>query len=136
MKMGLDIYAEQLIQNYEHPSNKHRMDDASVSMNEENVSCGDAITVYLKLNGDKIEDVSFDGSGCVISMGSASMLTDELKGKTLGQLEKMSYGDLLKVIGIDPGPVRMHCATLSLRALKKAAFTFQHKPVDTATKEL
>lgn len=134
--MGLDIYAEQLIQNYEHPSNKRVMADASISMGEENVSCGDVITVYVKLNGGKIEDVSFDGSGCVISMGSASMLTDELKGKTLAQLEKMSYRDLLKIIGIDPGPVRMHCATLSLRALKKAAFAFEHKPMDTATKEL
>ncbi len=112
------------------------MDDASISMGEENVSCGDVITVYMKLNGNTIEDVSFDGSGCVISMGSASMLTDELKGKTLAQLEKMSYRDLLEIIGIDPGPVRMHCATLSLRALKKAALAFEHKPVDTETKEL
>ncbi|MDE1873621.1 MAG: iron-sulfur cluster assembly scaffold protein [Candidatus Micrarchaeota archaeon] len=134
--MPLDMYAEQLIQNYEHPSNKRKMDDASISMGEENVSCGDAITVYMKFNGDKIEDVSFDGSGCVISMGSASMLTEELKGKTIAQLEKMQYRDLLKVIGIDPGPVRMHCATLSLRALKKAAFAFEHKPTDTSTKEL
>jgi nitrogen fixation NifU-like protein len=134
--MALDMYAEQLIYHYEHPSNKRKMEDASVSMNEENISCGDAITVYLKLSGDRIEDVSFEGSGCVISMGSASMLTQELKGKTLAQLEKMQYGDLLKIIGIDPGPVRMHCATLSLRALKKAAFAFERKPIDTATKEL
>jgi nitrogen fixation NifU-like protein len=134
--MVLDMYAEQLIYHYEHPSNKRKMEDASVSMNEENISCGDAITVYLKLSGDRIEDVSFEGSGCVISMGSASMLTQELKGKTLAQLEKMQYGDLLKIIGIDPGPVRMHCATLSLRALKKAAFAFERKPIDTATKEL
>jgi nitrogen fixation NifU-like protein len=134
--MALDMYAEQLIYHYEHPSNKRKMEDASVSMNEENISCGDAITVYLKLSSDRIEDVSFEGSGCVISMGSASMLTQELKGKTLAQLEKMQYGDLLKIIGIDPGPVRMHCATLSLRALKKAAFAFERKPIDTATKEL
>jgi nitrogen fixation NifU-like protein len=134
--MVLDMYAEQLIYHYEHPSNKRKMEDASVSMNEENISCGDAITVYLKLSSDRIEDVSFEGSGCVISMGSASMLTQELKGKTLAQLEKMQYGDLLKIIGIDPGPVRMHCATLSLRALKKAAFAFERKPIDTATKEL
>lgn len=134
--MGLDIYAEQLIQSYEHPSNKRKMENATVSMHEENISCGDVIDVYLKLNGDKIEDVSFDGSGCVISMGSASMLTEELKGKNIEELEKMKYADLLKVIGIDPGPVRMHCATLSLRALKKAAFVHERKPIDTATKEL
>jgi nitrogen fixation NifU-like protein len=130
------MYAEELIAHYEHPSNKRKIEDATVSMNEDNISCGDVITVYLKLNGDKIEDVSFEGSGCVISMGSASMLVDYLKGKSLAQLEKMGYQDLLKVINIDPGPVRMHCATLSLRALKKAAFAHEHKPMDTATKEL
>ena len=134
--MALDMYAEELIQHYEHPSNKRKIENATIVMPEENISCGDVITVYLKLNGDKIEDVSFDGSGCVISMGSASMLTDSLKGKTLEQLEKMKYQDLLKVINIDPGPVRMHCATLSLRAFKKAAFAHQHKPIDTETKEL
>ena len=134
--MALDMYAEELIQNYEHPSNKRKMDNPSVSMGEENVSCGDVITVYLKLNAGRIEDVSFDGSGCVISMGSASMLTDSLKGKTLEQLEKMSYQDLLKIISIEPGPARMHCATLGLRAFKKAAFAHEHKPMDAATKEL
>lgn len=130
------MYAEELISNYEHPSNKRKMKDATVSMKEENISCGDVVTIYMKLNGEKIEDVSFEGSGCVVSLGVASMLTEYLKGKTLPQLEKMGYQELLKVIGIDPGPVRMHCATLSLRALKEAAFAHEHKPVDTATKEL
>ena len=134
--MPLDMYGEVLIHNYEHPSNKRKMEDASASMKEENVSCGDSVTVYIKLQGDKIKDVSFEGNGCVISIGTASILSEELKGKTLAQLEKMQYKDLLKIIGIDPGPVRMHCATLSLRALKEAAFAYEHKPVDSATKEL
>lgn len=132
----MDIYAEELIRHYEHPSNKRKMEDATISMHEENVSCGDAITIYMKLNGEKIEELSFEGSGCVISLGVADMLTEYLKGKTLLQLEKMGYQELLKIINIDPGPVRMHCATLSLRAMKKAAFAHEHKPVDTATKEL
>ena len=133
---SLDIYAEQLIHNYENPSNKRKMQDATVSVNEENTSCGDVITIYLRLNGNKIEDVSFEGSGCVISMGTASMLTDELKGKEVTQLEKMGKGELLKLIGVDPGPVRMHCATLSLRAAKKALFAHERKPMDAKTKEL
>ena len=112
------------------------MEGATISMKEENVSCGDVVTVYLKINGEKIEEVSFEGNGCVLSIASASMLTEYLKGKTLVQLEKMGYQELLKMINIDPGPVRMHCATLPLKALKKAAFEHEHKPVDTATKEL
>lgn len=130
------MYAEELLRNYEHPVNKRAMGDASMSMGEENISCGDSIKVYVKLDGAKISDASFEGSGCVISMGSASMLLKGLKGKTLEQLERMSYKELLDIIGIDPGPVRMHCATLALRAAKKAAFAYEKKPVDAATKEL
>jgi nitrogen fixation protein NifU and related proteins len=134
--MALDIYAEELIHHYEHPSNKRKMSDASASMEEENVSCGDVIRAYVKLDGKKIKEVSFDGSGCVISMGAASILTEDLKGKTIEQLEKMGKEDMLKLIHVDPGPVRMHCATLALRAFKKAAFELEKKPIDTATKEL
>ncbi len=130
------MYAEELIRNYEHPGNKHAMQDASASMDEENISCGDSIKVYIKLEGGKITDASFEGSGCVISIGSANMLLQELKGKTLEQLERTGYKELLGIIGIDPGPVRMHCATLALRAAKKAAFAYEKKPLDAATKEL
>jgi nitrogen fixation NifU-like protein len=69
-------------------------------------------------------------------MGTASILTESLKGKNLTDVEKMDRQALLKLISIDPGPVRMHCATLSLRAVKKAVFAYEKKPVDTATKEL
>ena len=134
--MALDIYAEELIRHYEHPSNKRKMDKASASVEEENISCGDVITAYLKVSGKKIEDASFEGNGCVISMGSASMLTEHLKGKTLEQLERMGRNDMMKLIGVDPGPVRSHCATLSLRAFKRAALEHEKKPLDTATKEL
>jgi nitrogen fixation NifU-like protein len=134
--MGLDIYAEELIHNYEHPSNKRPMDGATVSMEEENVSCGDEITVHLKIAKGRLADVSFEGSGCVISMGAASLLTEHLKGKSLREVEKMTREDLLKLINIEPGPVRMHCATLSLRAIKRAVLLHEKKPLDAATREL
>jgi nitrogen fixation protein NifU and related proteins len=134
--MGLDIYAEELIHNYEHPSNKRPMEGATVSVEEENVSCGDDITVHLKIAKDRLADVSFEGSGCVISMGAASMLTEYLKGKSLREVEKMTREDLLKIIGIEPGPVRMHCATLSLRAVKRAVLAHEKKPLDASTREL
>jgi nitrogen fixation NifU-like protein len=134
--MGLDIYAEELIHNYEHPMNKRPMAGATVSMTEENISCGDEITVHLRIEKGRVADVSFEGSGCVISMGTASILTEHLKGKSLREVEKMTREDLLKLINIEPGPVRMHCATLSLRAIKRAVLAHEKKPVDAATKEL
>ena len=134
--MALDIYAEELIYNYEHPSAKGKPADANASMHEENVSCGDVITIYLKLEKGKIADAKFDGTGCVISMGTANMLLEHLKGKPQDYLERMSLQDLLKLISINPGPVRLHCATLSLGRRKEALFAYERKPVDTATKEL
>lgn len=130
------MYAETLIYAYEHPQHRGVIKDSDASMHEENISCGDKITVYLKVDGGIVKDVRFDGVGCVISMGSADMLVDFLKGKRLDEVLKMDRDALLKLINIDPGPVRMHCATLSLRAIKKAIFTYEKKPVDTETKEL
>ena len=134
--MEMDMYAEELIANYEHPLNKGAIKNATASMHEENISCGDKITLYLLVEKEVIKDVKFEGSGCVISMGTASMLTEALKGKKVSELEKMDKEYLLKLISIDPGPVRLHCATLSLRAAKKAIFKYENKPLDTATKEL
>lgn len=131
-----DLYAETLIYNYEHPSNRGTIANADAKMHEENITCGDEIMVYLKVDGKKLKDVKFEGKGCVVSMGSASMVTDALKGKELKDVEKMGKDDLFKIIGIDPGPVRFHCASLSLRAIKEAVFSYLNKPVDAATQEL
>ncbi len=134
--MELDMYAEALVSAFEHPEHKHGISDAEARMNEENISCGDKITIYLHIENSVVKDASFEGTGCVISMGSAEMLLGELRGKSLKDIEKMDRQSLLKLISIDPGPVRMHCATLSLRAVKKAVFEYEKKPVDRATKEL
>jgi nitrogen fixation NifU-like protein len=132
----LGMYAEELIYNYEHPKNKGSMGSPDAQMHEENISCGDKITVYLKIDGDRVTDVKFDGTGCVISMGTASILTDFLKGKSLSDIEAFGKDQLLDLISIDPGPVRLHCATLSLRAIRRAVFLKEGKPMDRETKEL
>jgi len=134
--MSLDMYAEELIYNYEHPDSKGSMENASATKHEENVSCGDTITVFLNIENGKVIDAKFDGSGCIISMGAANMLMNYLKGKSIEEVERMTKEDLLKIINIDPGPARMHCATLSLKAVKEALFSYEKKPISTDTKEL
>ncbi len=134
--MSLDMYAESMIYAYEHPQHKRRMDNADVSFSEENISCGDRLTVYIKLEGRVMKEVSFDGLGCVISMGSAEILADEMHGKQIDEALSFGKNELLKLINIDPGPVRMHCATLSLRALRKALFLHEGMVADKETKEL
>jgi nitrogen fixation protein NifU and related proteins len=69
-------------------------------------------------------------------MGTASILSSYLKGKKVSDVEKFGKKELLELISIDPGPVRLHCATLSLRAIRKAVFAHTGKKLDTETKEL
>ena len=132
----MDIYAEEIISHYEHPHNKGKIAKASIDFHEYNPTCGDDITVYLDIKDGKVKDVKFEGTGCAISMASASMLTDDIKGKTVDGVEKLGFKELVELIGIDPGPARLKCATLSLKAIKKALFLYQHKEVDQSTKEL
>ena len=116
----MDIYVEEIIAHYEHPHNKGKMEDADASFHDFNPLCGDDLTIYLKIEDGRIADAKFDGVGCAISVGSASMLTDLLKGKTVKEVERMGPSTVIEMLGIDPGPVRLKCATLSLRAAQKA----------------
>jgi nitrogen fixation protein NifU and related proteins len=132
----MDLYAEEIIAHYEKPHNKGEIKDASISVHENNPLCGDDMTIYLKINNDIITDVKFSGSGCAISTASASMLTDFIKGKNLKEIETMGLDTIIDLIGIDPGPARLKCATLSLKTLKEAMFLYQHKAIDKKTKDL
>lgn len=132
----MDIYAEEIISHYEHPHNKGAIKNPSISMHEHNMVCGDDITIYLKIEDNKVKDVKFSAEGCAISIASASMLTDFIKEKSIEEIEKMGVKDIIDLIGFDPGPARLHCATLSLKALKEAIFAYKHKEPDNETKHL
>lgn len=134
--MPIDLYAEGIIAHYEHPHNRGEIKNPSISFHENNPLCGDDLTIYLKIEKNKIEEVKFAGSGCAISMASASMLTDFIKGKSLAEIERMGLPTIIELLGIDPGPARLKCATLSLKTVKGAAFLYQHKEIDDKTKQL
>jgi nitrogen fixation NifU-like protein len=134
--MDLDMYAEELLSSYETQEHKHKMEKPDAEMHEENVSCGDRITVFLKVENGTVKDVSYEGDGCVISMGSANILMEKLKGRSVQEIESMDKNSLIEIINLDPGPVRMHCATLSLKAIKEALFKYENKQTDRSTKEL
>ena len=134
--MSTDIYAEEIVAHYEHPHNKGKLDSASAEFHDFNPLCGDDLTIYLKISDGKIVDARFEGTGCAISVGSASMLTDMLKGKTIKELEKMGVGTIVDMLGIEPGPARLKCATLSLKAAQKALFVYLKKDSSSVSKEL
>jgi len=117
-----DLYQEFIIELYKNPLNYGGMQDADYKGEVDNPTCGDRITLFLKVKDGMIEDVKFSGKGCAISQASASLFTDYLKGKKLEELSKITNEDVLELIKIDlsKNPTRMRCALLPLDALRKA----------------
>lgn len=114
-----EIYRENILDHYREPHNAGILVEYHVKHRELNPMCGDEITVFIQLDHhDKVTAIKFDGHGCAISQASMSMLSDEIKGKSLDQIMKMAKTDILKMLGIPIGIVRMKCALLSLKVVQ------------------
>ena len=135
-----DLYQEVIVDHNRNPRNFHKMEDADRVVEGFNPLCGDRLNLYVKLDQDKIADLSFDGSGCAISVASASLMTDALKGKTLAEAENVfnefhhlvtdktsqsddnidRLGKLAALLGVREYPARVKCATLCWHTLHSA----------------
>jgi nitrogen fixation NifU-like protein len=132
-----DLYQEVILDHNRRPRNFHALADASHSAEGYNPLCGDRLTLYLKVNGDTIEDVSFEGAGCAISKASASLMTDAVKGRTTAEAQALfdrfhrmvttppdqpveDMGKLSSLAGVREFPVRVKCASLAWHTLKAA----------------
>lgn len=123
--MNQEIYGENIADHYHNPSNKGTMGDASISHRELNPLCGDELTLFLKVESGKIIDAKFSGRGCVMSQASADILLDEIKGKSLSEIKKMNKDQLLDLLGIRVGPLKIRCALLSFETLKNSVELFE-----------
>ncbi len=117
-----DLYREVILDHYQNPRNYGTLEPADISCEEDNPVCGDHIRLDLRLQGGRVADVRFSGHGCAISQASASMLTEAIQGKTLDEIKAFGKDDLLDLLGIPLGPVRLKCALLSLKVLKAGAY--------------
>jgi nitrogen fixation NifU-like protein len=115
-----DLYRDYILEHYRHPHNFGTMEDATASYEGANPLCGDRITLQLRVKDGVLDGVAFTGRGCAISQASASLLTDEVKGKPIDEAAKLSSSDVLDLLGIDISPARMKCALLSLDTLQHA----------------
>ena len=114
------VYKEEILDHYKHPRNFGELEDATIRVDANNPLCGDRLHMDLKVEDGVVQDVAFTGRGCAISQASASMLTEEMVGKPLEELAKMTRQDILDNLGIEVSYARMKCALLSLGLLRLA----------------
>ncbi len=116
-----DLYRDEILEHYRNPHNFGILESPTTAKEGANPLCGDRITLMLGIDEEgRVEDVAFTGRGCAISQASASMLTDEIKGKTLDEIAHMGRQNVLDNLGIEISPARMKCAMLSLETLRDA----------------
>ena len=115
-----DLYRDYILEHYRRPHNFGVLEHANAAHEGANPLCGDRITLQLRLADGKIAGVGFTGRGCAISQASASLLTDEIKGKPVVDAASLTSQDVLDLLGIEISPARLKCALLSLDTLQHA----------------
>jgi nitrogen fixation NifU-like protein len=121
----MDLYREEILDHYKHPHHFGHLEGADLCFRDSNPFCGDEITLELKVEDGRVTDAAFSGHGCAISRASASMMTDEIIGKSVEELRGWQKEDILDLLGIEVGPVRLKCALLSYKALLGAVWGLQ-----------
>jgi nitrogen fixation protein NifU and related proteins len=121
--MSLDDYSRQnILDHYQNPRNWGTLEHPDISAEDSNPLCGDRIRMDLRVKDGRVEAVRFSGEGCSISRAAASMLSEEIEGKTLEELKSIGKEEILDLLGIELGPVRLKCALLALKTLKVGVY--------------
>jgi nitrogen fixation NifU-like protein len=118
-----DLYREIIIDRYKNPQYRGHLDPNDIQFEDDNPLCGDHIEITLRLDADgKVSEGRFDGKGCAISQASADLLIESVLGKPVEEVKQLSKQDILDMLGIELGPVRLKCALLSLKVLKAGVY--------------
>lgn len=115
-----------IIEHYKNPQNYGHLENPDIVHEEGNPSCGDQIRIELKIDNNRISDVRFSGKGCAISQAAASILTEEIKGKTLDEVKQFDKQKMLDLLGIEVSAMRLKCALLALKVLKVGIYGIQN----------
>lgn len=118
-----EAFRERVLEHYKHPRNFGVLEPADVDVEEDNPLCGDTVRVTLRLSGGRIEDVRFEGRGCAISLASASLLSERIKGRTVEEILALSRDEIVAMLGIPVSPVRLKCALLPHAAIARGLAT-------------
>lgn len=146
------LYRSVIMDHYKNPRNKGVLDNGSMTVDMNNPTCGDRIRLTFDIEDGIIKDAKFEGEGCSISMASASMMTQAVKGHSLGEAMQMSQeftkmmlgedyviteemGDIEALQGVSQYPARIKCATLAWKALEKGTVAKEGKAEGTTEEE-
>ena len=118
-----DLYREVIIEHYKNPSYRGKLDPHDISFADNNPLCGDHIQIDLRVDSNGVvSDARFDGHGCAISQASADLLVESIIGRSVEEVKQLNKQNILDMLGIDLGPVRLKCALLSLKVLKAGVY--------------
>ncbi len=114
-----EMYKEHILENYKHPNNFGEIKNPSKQAESFNSSCGDEIRIQMIIEKGNIKEIKFKSKACAICTASASLLTENVKGKNIQEIKQLKRQDVLNLLEIPIGPVRLKCALLPLETLHK-----------------
>jgi nitrogen fixation protein NifU and related proteins len=113
-------YIDHILDHFQNPRHRHRMEDADVQLGGGNPGCGDLITMYLKIEDDRVSEASFEGEGCTISQAGGSIVSELVRGMTLDEVKELDIETMNDEMGDDVVKSRVRCATLALGTVQAA----------------
>lgn len=118
-----DLAREVIIERYKHPYYRGTLDPHDITYEDDNPLCGDRIRIDIRVGADnRVTEAAFSGHGCSISQASADLLVESIIGKDLEEVKQLTKQDVLDMLGIELGPVRLKCALLSLKVVKAGVY--------------
>lgn len=123
-----ELFRDNILEHYRHPRCHGTMENPDLVFEDANPLCGDKLRMEFRIHDGVLEQVRFSGVGCSISQASASMLCEAVEGKPLEEIKTLGRQDVLDMLGIDLGPVRLKCAMLALKTLKAGIYGINQWP--------
>lgn len=112
------MYRDEILDLYNNPRNSGKLENADIQKEGENPSCGDHLTIYATIEDGEISEIKHESEACAICTAATSILTEEIKGLSKGEIENLESDWMLEKLGIDVSPMRMKCALLGLKTLQ------------------